>query len=165
MTRRWIAAFAVAVGVAIGVSGCSTGSPGDINKTATAVLTPAVQHVREVAAIGNYADLRAAVNQLKDLVRQQEQAGNVSASRAAAIQDAADVLLQDGRTELSPSPTPTSETPSPTPTSETPSPTPTTESPTPAPTTTSPSPDVSITVGNGNGHGNGHTKTSSPASP
>src|SRR3954447_2203755 len=109
------------------LSGCSSGTPGDITAAGERVLQPAVQHVREVASTHNYLELRAAVAQLKSLVRQQQRLGNVSASRAVAIEDAADVLLEDASPSPSPSPTPTT-------TSPTPTPTPTTTSATPTPT-------------------------------
>jgi hypothetical protein len=142
-----------ALGLAAVLAACSSGNPGDLTRDAAAVLQPSVQHVREVAATGNYAELRAAVAQLKALVRQQQRAGNVTPSRATAILDAADALLTDARNAMSPSPTPspTSESPTPTPTTESPTPTPTTESPTPTPTetTTSPVASTSVAVGTG----------------
>jgi hypothetical protein len=134
---------------AAALTGCSSGNPGDLSRDAAQVLQPAVQHVREVASTGNFGELRAAVAQLKDLVRQEERAGNVTPSRATAILDAADALLTDAREKMSPSPTPTTESP-------TPSPTPTTESPTPIETTTSPTASVSVGVGDG---GNGQSAT------
>ena len=143
--RRLLAGAVAAAALA----GCSAENPGDISRDAAQVLQPAVQHVREVASTGNFAELRAAVAQLKDLVRQEERAGNVTPSRATAILDAADALLTDARDEMSPSPTPTTEspTPSPTLTTESPSPTPTTVSPTPIETTASPTTSVSVAVG------------------
>jgi hypothetical protein len=152
---RWWAPGLAALPAAavIALSGCSGGTPGDITAAGARVLQPAVKLVREVASTHNYLELRAAVAQLKALVRQQQRLGNVSASRAAAIDDAADVLLEDA----SPSPSPS---PSPTTTSPTPSPTPTTTSPTPTPT---PTPSItttavvssSATPGQGNGGGTG----------
>jgi len=127
VSPRWAAPGAAAVAAAVlTVAGCSNGTPGDITAAGARVLDPAVQHVREVASTGNYLELRAAVAQLKALARQQQRLGNVSSSREVAIENAADVLLENA----SPSPSPT---PSPTTTSATPSPTPT-------PTTTSPAP-------------------------
>jgi hypothetical protein len=164
VSARW-----AGVGAAIGavavmtLSGCSSGTPGDITPTGERVLQQAVQHVREVASTRNYLELRAAVAQLQSLVRQQQGLGNVSSSRAVAIEDAADVLLEDA----SPSPSPT---PSPTTTSPTPTPTPTTTSATPTPT---PTPTTTTTVvistsgapGNGNGNGNGVIPSGGAASP
>lgn len=154
MSRRWMAATAAAVAVA---TGCAANVPGDLNVTAERTLAPLVQHIREVAKIGTYAQLRAAVADLEDEVQTQQRAGNVSVSRATAIEDAADALLHDARGVLkppptsTPTPTPTSlsPTPSPTPTSESPSPSPTSESPSPSapPTSHSPSPEVSASVG------------------
>lgn len=147
--RRVLFAVAVAVATGVTLAGCSSGSPGDISPTAAKVLQAQVQHVREVAATGDYNELKGAVDSLKAQVRQFEHDGDVSSSRAVAIEDAADALLEDA----SPSPSPT-----PTPTPTTPSPTPTTTSPTPTPT---PTPTASVVVsmstssGPGNGNGNG----------
>jgi len=146
MTRR-LSRLAAAVAAALLVAGCASNSPGDLSNAAAKVLAPQVQDVRQAAASGDYATLRAAVASLKSLVRQQQRDGEVSPSRANAILDAADALLQDARAKLSPSPTPTTESPTPTPTTESPTPTPTTESPTPTPTSESPSPIVSASVG------------------
>jgi hypothetical protein len=155
MTR--LRTLLLGVATAVVLAGCSSGNPGDLTRDAADVLQPAVQHVREVADTGNFAELRAAVANLKDLVHQQERAGNVTPSRAAAILDAADALLTDARDVMSPSPTPTptTESPTPTPTTESPTPTPTTESPTPTPTvtTTTASPDATTSVGLGDGGG------------
>ena len=138
MSRRWwVLTTPVAPVVAsLLLAACSSGTPGDITVAGERVLQPAVQHVREVASTHNYAELRAAVAQLKSLVRQEQAKGDVSASRAVAIEDAADKLVEDA----SPSPSPT---PSPTTTSPTPTPTPTTTSPTPTPT---PTPSVTVTT-------------------
>jgi hypothetical protein len=138
-----------AVAVSGALASCSSGNPGDLSREAAEVLQPAVQHVREVASTGNFAELRAAVAQLKETVRQEERAGHVTPSRATALLDAADALLTDAREEMSPSPTPTTEspTPTPTPTTESPTPVPTTESPTPIETTASPTTSVSVGIG------------------
>jgi hypothetical protein len=159
MSRRWWVLFVPtpALPAGLGLTACSSGSPGDITVAGERVLQPAVQHVREVASTHNYPELRAAVAQLKALVRQEQQSGDVSGSRAVAIEDAADVLLEDA----SPSPSPT---PTPTTTSATPTPTPTTTSATPTPPPTStPSASTSTTAGplisapasDGNGDGDG----------
>ena len=157
MTARWAAAgAAIAAAAVVTLSGCSSGTPGDITVAGERVLQPAVQHVREVASTRNYPELRAAVAQLKALVRQQQQLGHVSASRAVAIEDAADVLLEDASPSPSPTPSPTttSPTPTPTPTPTTTSPTPT---PTPTPSTTTAAPIISASAlaDNGNGDGGG----------
>lgn len=156
MSRRvwWVLMSPVAtIAASAALSACSSGSPGDINARGERILGDAVQHVREVASTHNYLELRAAVAQLKSLVQQEQTRGDVSGSRAVAIEDAADVLLEDASPSPSPSPSPTTTSPTPTPT-----PTPTTTSPTPTPT-----PSVTTTVllsssaapGNGNGNGNG----------
>lgn len=145
MTRRGWAAILV-VPVALSASACAGGT-GDLNASAAKVLRPAVQNVRDAAANGSYGDLRRAVQHLKDLVDQEVQAGDLSSQRAVAIENAADVLLQDARPKPSPTPSQTSESPTPSPTttseSPTPSPTPTSESPTPTPTSASPTPSES----------------------
>lgn len=140
MRRRAWAALLV-VPLLLSASACAGGT-GELSASAAKVLQPAVQDVREAADSGNYADLRQAVKRLKDLVNQQEQAGEVSSQRAVAIENAADVLLEDARPTPSPTPTTTSEspTPSPTETSESPTPSPTPTSATPTPTATSASP-------------------------
>lgn len=140
MIRRWLAALGVVP--ALLASSCTGNSPGELSSSAAKVLRPAVEDVRQTAASGTYADLRRAVQRLKDLVQQEQDSGDVSSQRAVAIENAADVLLQDARKALSPSPSPslTSESPTPTPTSESPTPTPTSESPTPEPTSESPTP-------------------------
>jgi outer membrane murein-binding lipoprotein Lpp len=152
VTRR-SAGSAVAL-VAVGLvmlAGCSSGSPGDITATGARVLQPAVQRVRDVASTRDYLALRAAVAQLKTLARQQERLGNVSSSREVAIENAADVLLEDASPSPTPTPSPTTTSPTPTPT-----PTPTTTSPTPTPTpttTTSGGPLISASALAGNGDG------------
>lgn len=148
--KRILAATALAL-TAAAASACSSGVPGDISPTAAKALQADAQHVREVAAGGSFGELRAAVAALKAQVEQFQRDGDVSASRAVAIEDAADALLQDASPSPSPTPTPTttSATPTPTPTTTTPTPTPTTTTPPPVVTTTSSSP-----PGN-NGNGNG----------
>lgn len=153
MIRRWVAA--VGVVPVLAVTACGGSSPGELSSSAAKVLRPAVQNVRQAAATGTYADLRRAVQHLKDLVKQEQDSGDVSSQRAVAIENAADVLLQDARPTSSPSPITTTESPTPTPTSESPTPTPTSESPTPtsespSPTktpATSKSPTVSVSTG------------------
>jgi hypothetical protein len=137
-TPRLLVAL-VLVGGAVS-AGCASNAPGDLTAAAVKVLAPEVQHVREVAATHNYAELRAAVAELKALVVQEQNKGQVSASRATAIQDAADVLLQDARPKPKPSPTFTSPSPSPTSQSPTSSPTPTVTTPSVPPTTLPPTP-------------------------
>jgi hypothetical protein len=155
--RRTAAAVVAAV-LCGGLGACSSGTPGDISPAAARALRAQVEHVREVAAGGDYQQLKAAVAALKGQVEQFRRDGDVSSSRAVAIDDAADVLLED----TSPSPTPSPTTTSPTP-SQTTTPPPTTT--TPPPTTTSPPVVVTTTTttaatsssppGNGNGNGNG----------
>jgi outer membrane biosynthesis protein TonB len=144
--RRLLAGAIAAGAVAVG-AGCSANAPGDINAAGTAALYPAVENVRSAAAAGTYAVLRAAVRNLKSLVVQEQTAGNVSPSRANAILDQADILLQDAKPTARPSPSPTSESPTPTPTvtsiSPTPTPTPTV-TPTPTPSST---PSVVVSTG------------------
>lgn len=143
MRRGKVAALAAVATVLI--AGCANNAPGDLTSSAAKTLRPAVEHVRQVAASGTYADLKSAVQELKSLVRQQEQAGHVTAQRANAIEDAADVLLQDAKPTPSPTPIVTSLSPTPTETSESPTPTPTSASPTPTETSASPTPSTSHT--------------------
>jgi outer membrane murein-binding lipoprotein Lpp len=151
MSRRWWVLVTPVAPVLAGalLAGCSSGTPGDITVAGERVLQPAVQHVREVASTHNYAELRAAVAQLKSLVRQEQAKGDVSASRAVAIEDAADKLVEDASPSPSPSPSPTTTSPTPTPTTTSPTPTPT---PTPTVTTTT---DVSSPPAPGGGNGDG----------
>lgn len=142
MRRHALAAAAVVVAIA---TGCSA-QPGDLSAAAQRVLVPKVQQVRETAAHGTYAELVAKVRQLKALVESERSAGEVSDSRAAAIDDAADTLVQDARP--TPSPTPTQSSSSPTPTQSSSSPTPTQSSSSPTPSSSeSPSPGTTISVG------------------
>jgi hypothetical protein len=141
-----LAVLAGPVLAAVLAAGCSSGNPGDISATAARVLQTQVQHVRDVAATGDYTALKGAVDSLKAQVNQFQQDGEISSSRAVAIEDAADKLLEDA----SPSPSPT---PSVTTTSPSPTPTPTTTSPTPSPSTTTPS--VVITSSSSSAPGNG----------
>jgi hypothetical protein len=167
MKRRAWAAIVV-VPLVLSAAACANSS-GDISASAVKVLKPAVQDVREAAATGTYADLRRAVQRLKDLVNQEEQSGDVSSQRAVAIENAADVLLQDARPTSSPTPSPTSEspTPSPTTTSESPTPSPTPSSASPTPTSASPSPSDSkspLVSVSGNTHKPKKTASPSPSS-
>lgn len=167
--RRRAAAFLVVPVLLAGA--CTSNSPGELSSSAVKVLRPAVEDVRQAAATGTYADLRQAVQDLKDLVQQEQDAGEVSSQRAVAIENAADVLLQDARPTKSPTPTITSESPTPTPTitSESPTPTPTSESPTPSEhpsPSDSPSPVVSVSAGGGQaGKTSRPVSTSSSPSP
>jgi hypothetical protein len=143
----------LAVAVVTGAAACSGGQPGAINAAGTQALAPQVRAVRDAAASGKYNDLRRQVNELLTLVDQQQAAGNVTARRATAIADAADVLLTDA--SPSPKPTPSSTTVSPVPTTESPTPTPTTQSPTPTPVQTTPPPPTTLSP----------TPTTTPAQP
>jgi len=142
MSRR---AWATVVAVPLVLSAACAGGTGDLNASAAKVLQPAVQDVRDAAATETYGDLRRAVQHLKDLVQQEQDNGDLSSQRAVAIENAADVLLQDARPTSSPSPTTTSESPTPTPTttSESPTPSPTPTSASPTPTSASPTPSES----------------------
>ena len=166
MNRR-IVSVAVAAASVLPAVACTSNSPGDLNAAAAKVLRPAVENVRQAAATGTYADLRQAVQRLKDLVRQEEQSGDVSSQRAIAIENAADVLLTDARPTPSPTPSTTSPTPTPTPTSEspTPTPTPTSASPSASPSeTTSPTPTNSPAVSVSAAAESRHTQPSPSAS-
>jgi hypothetical protein len=146
-------AAVVAAGGGLLLAGCTSGTPGDLSPAGARALQPQVQHLREVAASGDYIRLRAAVAELKALVRQEQGLGHISAARAVAIDDAADVLLEEASPSPSPSPSPTTTSPTPTPTPTTTSPTPT---PTPIVTTTAPIFSASAGTGNGDGGDNGN---------
>jgi hypothetical protein len=125
------------------VAGCGSGSSGSgaVTAKAQAALEPYLEAVREAAAGGNRDAVQRAVQQLKHEV-QVERKG-ISASRQAAIDNAADAVLND--IEASPSPTPT---PSDTDTNSAPPSTPATTPPatvtiTPTPTVTVSPPPVS----------------------
>ena len=146
MNRRWLAAPVIA---AMGfAASCTTNAPGDLTAAGERVLAPQVQRIRDVAATGTYAQLEAAVRRLKELVATEQHKGQVSPSRAAAIDDAADVLL----VHAAPKSTPT--TAPPTTQAPTPSATPTvTQSPTPSESSSpaqspsqSPTPGVTVSV-------------------
>ena len=137
---------AVASATVLATAACNANAPGGLSNAAAKVLRPAVENIRQTAASGTYAELTQAVSHLQDLVQQEEQAGEVSAQRATAIEDAADALLQDARPSPSPTPSSESPTPTPTPTTESPTPTPTSESPSPTPTPTSQSPTPIVSV-------------------
>jgi outer membrane murein-binding lipoprotein Lpp len=149
MSRRWwvLVTPVAPVLASVLVAGCSSGTPGDITPAGERVLQQAVQRVREVASTHNYAELRAAVAELKSLVRQEQAKGDVSSSRAVAIEDAADKLVEDASPSPSPTPSPTTTSPTPTPTTTSPTPT-----PTPTPTVTT---EVSTSTTPGGGQGNG----------
>jgi hypothetical protein len=162
MSRR-LSGIAMVASVLLATS-CASNAPGDLTASAAKVLRPAVEHVRQAASAGSFTELRQAVQDLKDLVQQEERAGDVSAQRANAIEDAADVLLQDARP--APSPTPSIASPTPTESSESPTPTPTSASPTPtdsaSPTpSSSHTPVVSVSAVAESPHG----RTSPSASP
>jgi hypothetical protein len=129
-------------------AGCNGGQPGELSAAAEKLLVPKVQEVRDTAATGTYAELQQVVKELKRLVDRERADGQLSDSRANAIDDAADQLLLDARPTATPTPTQSSEKPTPTPTqSSTPTPTPS-STPTPTPTSSgSPSPGTTVSIG------------------
>jgi hypothetical protein len=146
MTRPRLFAAAAATGLALVLSGCSSGSPGDITPAAAKVLRPAVEAVRQAVASHSYSTLRSAVHNLLQLVDQEQQSGGVSPSRATAMEDAAQILLTDASPSPSPTPVPTTTSPTPTPTTTSPTPSQTTTPP-PVVTTTPPPPPSSSPAG------------------
>jgi hypothetical protein len=128
---------AVLLASGLAVAGCGSGSSGSgaVSAKAQAALEPYLEGVREAAAGGNRDSVEQAVKQLKHEV-QVERKG-ISASRQAAIDNAADAVLND--IQASPSPTP-SITPSDT-NSGSPSTPPTTP---PATVTITPTPTVTV---------------------
>jgi hypothetical protein len=146
VSRRWLAVPVVAVLSC--TASCSSNTPGDLTAAGERVLAPQVQRIRDVAATGTYAQLQAAVRRLKELVATEEHKGQVSPSRATAIDDAADVLLVHAAPTTAPTtapPTTQAPTPSSTPT-VTQSPTPSESSSPPASASQSPTPGVTVSV-------------------
>jgi hypothetical protein len=96
--------------------GCGSGSSGSgaVSAKAEAALQPFLEAVRQAAASGNRDLVAQAVRQLKHEV-QVERSG-ISASRQAAIDNAADAVLNDIHSQspsTSPTPTQTETTPPP----------------------------------------------------
>jgi hypothetical protein len=150
---RRLVATACAAAVLVPALGACSSAPGELSAAASRQLAAKVEQIRRIAATGSYAQLQSAVNSLKKTVERDMANGSVSASRGAAIEDAADKLVLDARPKSSPTPrsTPTSESPSPsesaTPTqstSQSPGGTPS-QSSSPASSSSS-SPGVSVTV-------------------
>jgi hypothetical protein len=98
------------------LAGCGSGSSGSsaVSAKAEAALQPFLEAVRQAAASGNRDLVAQAVRQLKHEV-QVERSG-ISASRQAAIDNAADAVLNDIHSQ------PPSTTPTPSPTETTPPP-------------------------------------------
>jgi hypothetical protein len=117
------------------LAGCGSGSSGSgaVSAKAEAALQPFLEAVRQAAASGNRDTVAQAVRQLKHEV-QVERSG-ISASRQAAIDNAADAVLNDIHSQ-SPSPPP-----SPTQTETTPPPPPSTP-----PATVTITPPATVTV-------------------
>jgi hypothetical protein len=98
------------------LAGCGSGSSGSgaVSSKAQAALQPYLEAVRQAAASGNRDSVAQAVRQLKHEV-QVERSG-ISASRQAAIDNAADAVLNDIHSQspsASPTPTQTQTTPPP----------------------------------------------------
>jgi septum formation inhibitor MinC len=98
------------------LAGCGSGSSGSgaVSAKAQTALQPFLEAVRQAAASGNRNSVAQAVRQLKHEV-QVERSG-ISASRQAAIDNAADAVLNDIHSQ------PPSTTPTPSPTETTPPP-------------------------------------------
>jgi septum formation inhibitor MinC len=98
------------------LAGCGSGSSGSgaVSAKAQTALQPFLEAVRQAAASGNRNSVAQAVRQLKHEV-QVERSG-ISASRQAAIDNAADAVLNDIHSQspsTSPTPTQTETTPPP----------------------------------------------------
>ena len=136
--RRSVTAALACAGLSTVVVGCAASSSSGLSATAAHNLRVSVENIRQVAATGSYSQLQQAVNQLRSLVQQEEQSGDVSSERANQILDAAGILLTDAKPKSSPSPSPTIPPTTTTVPSPTPTPTPTSSpSPTPSATPTS----------------------------
>jgi hypothetical protein len=127
--KRLVVTVAAALLFAAGCS--SSNEPEPITAHAANLLAPDVHAVRVAAAGTSRSQLRNAIQQMNAEVATLKAQGEITATRAAKIGDAADVLLSDWEAAAPPPPTPT------------PTPTPTTPSPTPTPT---PTPTVTVTV-------------------
>jgi hypothetical protein len=114
---RLLRPFAPAVlAASLLLAGCGSGSSGSgaVSAKAQTALQPFLEAVRQAAASGNRNSVAQAVRQLKHEV-QVERSG-ISASRQAAIDNAADAVLNDIHSQ------PPSTTPTPSPTETTPPP-------------------------------------------
>ena len=124
--------------------GCASSSSPEISVNASKALSPDVQAVRVAASMKSNAGLKKAINKLRAEVATFESSGDITASRAVNIDNAAGALLTNHQQMYPPpTPSPTPSTPTPTPTPTTPTPTPTvtvTVTPTPTPTPTTPTP-------------------------
>jgi hypothetical protein len=130
---------------------CSSSGSSEITEKAAQALAPDVQAVRVAASGTSRSHLNAAVNQLHADVATQLGQGQVTSSRATAIDNAAGALVvtfddkvpppHPSVTPTSPSSSPSTPTPTPTVTTTvtvTPTPTPTHESSSPSTSTASP---------------------------
>jgi hypothetical protein len=97
-------------------AGCasSSGTP-DLTQKAAATLAPYVQQVRVAASGKSRGKLNKAINTLRTEVTTLQNSGEVTASRAAAIDNAAGAVLVDFDQQTPPSPpaTPSNQTSSP----------------------------------------------------
>jgi hypothetical protein len=139
------------------LAGCGSGSNGTagVSAKAQAALEPFIEAVRQAAATGNRDTVAQAVRQLKHEV--QVESSGISASRQAAIDNAADAVLNDvhSKPPSSPPATPTQTETTPPPPATTPPATvtitpPATVTVSPPVTSVSPS-DTSTSSGQGEG--------------
>jgi hypothetical protein len=147
----------VVLAASLVLAGCGSGSNGTtgVSAKAQAALEPFLEAVRQAAASGNRDTVAQAVRQLKHEV-QVERSG-ISASRQAAIDNAADAVLNDvhSKPPSSPSATPSQTETTPPPPPSTPPATvtitpPATVTVSPPVTSVSPS-DTSTSSGQGDG--------------
>jgi hypothetical protein len=134
--------LAVAVTIAM-LSGCATTTSDGVSAKAAKSLRSYIENVRTAASGKNVAALHTAVRALDTEVEKLVHAGELTALRAQAIENQADLVVTD-YIVVNPTPTPTPSTPSPSaspPSSPSPNPTVTvTTTVTPTETATPPSP-------------------------
>jgi hypothetical protein len=134
--------LAVAVTIAM-LSGCATTTSDGVSAKAAKSLRSYIENVRTAASGKNVAALHTAVRALDIEVEKLVHAGELTALRAQAIENQADLVVTD-YIVVNPTPTPTPSTPSPStspPSSPSPNPTVTvTTTVTPTETATPPSP-------------------------
>jgi hypothetical protein len=134
--------LAVAVTVAM-LSGCATTTSDGVSAKAAKSLRSYIEDVRTAASGKNVVALHAAVRALDAEIEKLVHAGELTALRAQAIENQADLVVTD-YIVVNPTPTPTPSTPSPSsspPSSPSPNPTVTvTTTVTPTETTTPPTP-------------------------
>ncbi len=141
-----VIALTIVLAAALGLSGCAPTSPG-ITASTSELMQSTIGVAAEQAAAGDAAGSLATLNSLEAQLNAAIGSGDVSAARAAGIQDAIDLV----RADLQPAPV---TTPAP---SDTVLPA-TTAAPTGATSTDPPAGSGNGNGNNGNGNGNGKGK-------